>query len=447
MSAIVEANVDALPGPTHLFSGLGVGNLASKRHSQSPSRPKQAALESLHKAELVAQLGVPQFIWVPPRRPDRQFLQASGFGGSAEKQMSDALREAPELLQAALSSAFMWAANSGTFSTSVDCADGKHHFTPANLISSLHRGSEASERAGDLASLFGQNQPDITIHSALPSVAPMRDEGAANHMRLSNADGDRAINIFVYGDSNRDDRDSPRPTFYPRQTLASVEAIARTHRLPAEAVVFVRQHNAAISAGAFHNDVIATSHRDVLVFHERAFEDGNVVEEIQERFRAYVGESLRCFRISQEELSLENAVKSYLFNSQILTPVLDSGSMVLVCPKQCESNTQARAVIERLLSSEACPIEQVHFVSLDQSMAGGGGPACVRLRLPLPVASLDAAFGGTHRLTRQLSHNLKTAIEIHYPDSIVLDDFLDPNLLDQTNRACEALRAAVGQAT
>lgn len=446
MSRLIEANVDALPGPTHLFSGLGVGNLASKQHSQSPSHPKQAALESLRKAELVASLGVPQFVWMPPRRPNADLLQRSGFLSATHEQIARALDEAPQLLQASLSSAFMWAANSGTFSPSVDCADGKHHFTPANLISSLHRSSEATERAGDLASLFYSSEADVTIHPALSSVVPMRDEGAANHMRLSNVAGDRAINVFVYGADDADEG-TASPSFYPRQTRVSSEAIARAHQLATEAVVFARQHPDAISAGAFHNDVIATSHRDVLVYHEKAFADGNAADKIRQRFRNQIGEALHCFEISETELSLENAVKSYLFNSQILTPDPDDRSMVLVSPKQCESNSQARAVIDRLLESTACPIEKVHFVSLDQSMAGGGGPACVRLRLPLPVETLRAGFGGAHRLTPQLVTRLTAAIEMHYPDRIVLADFANPALIRQTTEAYTSLRAAVGQAT
>ncbi len=446
MSRLIEANVDALPGPTHLFSGLGVGNLASKQHSQSPSHPKQAALESLRKAELVASLGVPQFVWMPPRRPNADFLQRSGFLSAPHEQIARALDEAPQVLQASLSSAFMWAANSGTFSPSVDCADGKHHFTPANLISSLHRSSEATERAGDLAALFDSSGAKVTIHPALSSVVPMRDEGAANHMRLSNAAGDRAINVLVYG-ADDTDQYSARLALYPRQTRASVEAIARNHLLATEAVVFVRQHPDAISAGVFHNDVIATSHRDVLVYHEKAFADGNAVDDIRERFRNQVGEPLNSLEISEAELSLENAVKSYLFNSQILTPAPDDRSMVLVSPKQCESNSQARAVIDRLLESTACPIEKVHFVSLDQSMAGGGGPACVRLRLPLPAELLLSRFGDAHRLTSQLSQRLRSAIEKHYPDRIVLSDFADPELIHQTTEAYLSLRAAVAEAT
>lgn len=443
MSRIIEANVDAIPGPTHLFSGLGVGNLASKEHSQAPSHPKQAALESLQKAELVASLGVPQFVWVPPMRPNSDFLLKCGFGGSIPDQVRSALTQSPMLLQAALSSAFMWAANSGTYSPSVDCADGKSHFTPANLISSLHRSCEASERATDIAGLFQGHEPSLKIHPALPSVVPMRDEGAANHMRLCNANGDRAINVFVYGVDDSVDGSAPRPSFYPRQTLASVEAIARSHKLLPTATAFVQQHPDAISAGAFHNDVIATSHQNVLVYHEKAFAAGDTVDRLRSLFKEQVGQSLKCFKVAESELSLADAVASYLFNSQIVTPDSETAKMELISPKQCESNLQARAVIERLVSSPDCPIEKVHFVSLDQSMAGGGGPACVRLRLPMAANSVALAQGNANRLTSELAERLRAAIQAHYPDQITLADFADPTLLEQTAAAHKALRAVV----
>jgi succinylarginine dihydrolase len=57
MSETIEVNLDGLVGPTHHFGGLGVGNLASKRHRHLTSSPKRAALEGLRKAFQLAQSG------------------------------------------------------------------------------------------------------------------------------------------------------------------------------------------------------------------------------------------------------------------------------------------------------------------------------------------------------------------------------------------------------
>lgn len=439
---LIEANVDAIPGPTHLFSGLGVGNLASKEHSETPSHPRRAALESLAKAEFVASLGIPQFVWLPPQRPNTQFLTQCGFCGSIVEQVSASFEHAPEILHASLSSAFMWAANSGTFSPAVDCRDGRDHFTPANMISSLHRGSESLERAGDLAKLLAGDQ-QLVVHAPLPSLVPMRDEGAANHMRLSDASGTRAVNVFVYGVDDRSSDTTKQPTFYPRQTRSSVEAIGRQHQLRPDATFYIEQHPDAISAGAFHNDVIATSHRNVLVYHERAFSNNVVVDEVRSRFRKLAGDQLVSICVPESELPLEEAVKSYLFNSQILTPNPDQSRMVLVSPMQCESNVAARSVIEQLIRNPDCPIQQVHFVSLDQSMSGGGGPACVRLRLPLSQQSIEARQATSYRLTEDLADRLRRSIEQFYPERIRLQDFLDPLTLEKAETARQAILGCI----
>ncbi len=116
----------------------------------------------------------------------------------------------------------------------------------------------------------------------------MRDEGAANHMRLGTGDERPGINIFVYGDGD------PAPRInWPRQTRAAFEAIARRHGLPAENTFFLKQHPDAIDAGAFHNDVVAISHHDLLIHHERAFfEDAETLKRLENRFRELTGTRL-----------------------------------------------------------------------------------------------------------------------------------------------------------
>lgn len=441
---LVELNVDALPGPTHVFGGLGVGNVASMQSNQQPSFPKRAALQGLKKAALVARLGVPQFIWLPPQRPDLGLLRRIGFDGPRDQVLAAAFEQAPIAFAAAFSSAFMWAANSGTFSPGVDCADGKNHFTPANLISSWHRSGEASDRAADMQQMFasdaGSSLSGLVVHEPLPPLVPLRDEGAANHMRLSDASGRRGINLLVHGDGP----DSHTSRFTLRHTQAASRAIAQLHTLDQRDTFFLQQHPEAIGAGAFHNDVIATSHRDLLIYHEKAFVFGDSdLIAIQQRFEQKCGSPLRTIKISERQLSLAAAIESYFFNSQILTPLAHDGSsseaMVLVCPEQCRANQQARAVVEGLVNDDRCPIQSVHYVELGQSMSGGGGPACVRLRIPLEADQLSS-LGRAARLTPQLHDALFAAIEATYPDSLSLRDLLDVEVIQATQRAAETLR-------
>ncbi|MCA9133848.1 MAG: N-succinylarginine dihydrolase [Planctomycetales bacterium] len=421
---LTEINIDALVGPTHHYGGLGVGNIASQEHAYRESNPRAAALEGLEKASLLASLGVPQFIFLPPRRPRLQWLQQLGFEGPLPEQLQAALQTAPHILSAAFSSAFMWAANSATVSAATDTRDGRPHATPANLLSSWHRGGEAQERTNSLRSLLAPSGG--RVHSPLPSIVPLRDEGAANHMRLCDRSGRPGLNVFVYGDAG----ESPRSLagFFPRQTRAACEAIARQHQLSPETTFFLAQHPQAIAAGVFHNDVIATSHEHLLLYHELAFLDAEPeLQRLQQTFEKTMGKPLLRIEVSQRELPLPDAVRSYLFNSQIVTPGRapagsQSPQMAWVCPAQCRRIEAARQVIERLLNDPSIPLEQVHYISLDQSMAGGGGPACLRLRLPL--ASTDIAALPL-RLDDALEQRLREAIERWYPTRLHLADFGD----------------------
>lgn len=439
---VVEANIDALAGPTHHYGGLGVGNLASYEHGFTSSSPKAAALEGLQKAAMVASLGVPQFIWLPPLRPRFEFLEAIGFGGQKAQQLQSAYVEAPAALSAAYSSAFMWAANSGVFSSSCDTNDGCCHFTPANLISSWHRAFESEERPEDLAAMFHGTAAQLVVHPPLPAIVPLRDEGAANYMRLCGQSGWDAIHLFVYGDHPQ----GPSQ-FMPRQTRASVEAIARRHRLPVENTFFLQQHPSAIDAGVFHNDVIATSCGNLLVHHELAFRDGEeTLNQVADRFRVVCGDELEILKICSRELSLEDAVKSYLFNSQILAIPGSENGKSIVCPTNCQKIPTAKQVVERMVENSACSVQRAEFVSLHQSMSGGGGPACVRLRVPLSSSVLQQGWGRAARLTPSLHEALGEVVERFYPDRL---DFQELRLLEtaeMAERATNELRRVAAAA-
>ena len=147
MSA-VEVNFDGLPGPTHNYSGLSEGNLASERNRNMVANPRQAALQGLAKMKALADAGYAQAVLPPHERPAVDALRALGFAGPADGRIGDAAvvaraaREAPHLLAACSSAAAMWVANAATVSPSSDTADGRVHFTPANLASHFHRALE-----------------------------------------------------------------------------------------------------------------------------------------------------------------------------------------------------------------------------------------------------------------------------------------------------------------
>jgi succinylarginine dihydrolase len=322
----LEANFDGLVGPTHNYAGLAAGNLAAAKNANKPSNPRAAAHEGLAKMRTLAALGLLQGLLPPQERPHLPTLRALGFGGREHEVLYRALREAPGLLAAVSSASSMWTANAATVSPGPDTADGRVHFTPANLASHLHRALEAQTTARLLRATFPEG-PHFAHHAPLPATPELSDEGAANHTRFCREFGAGAIELFVYG---READPASEPTeaateapnephkFPARQSRAASEAVARLHGLPAARTVYARQHPAAIDAGAFHNDVVAVGHRRLLLHHEQAFAD---VESLQADLDRAGGGRLQVQRVSiaKGDLALDEAIASYLFNSQILS--------------------------------------------------------------------------------------------------------------------------------
>lgn len=443
---LIEINIDGLVGPTHHFGGLGVGNVASFEHQNQVSHPRQAALEGLNKAWLIASMGVSQFVFLPPYRPRIDMLSEIGFRGTIQEQLDAAQAHSPRALSAVFSSAFMWMANAATVTAASDSFDGRMHCTPANLISSWHRASEAAERTPQLEALLA-GIVNKQIHRPLPSILPLRDEGAANHMRLCDRSGRIGFNVFVYGVDDDTLVLQTQIRFPPRQTRASSQAISRLHQLPSDRTFFLQQHPLAIDAGVFHNDVIATSCDDLLLHHEFAFLHGEAeLSRLESQFEQSCGQSLRRITISNAELPLVDAVRSYLFNSQIVKPAANMGSdaprYVLVCPHHCEEIPAAAKLIASWIADPQVPIDEVRFVRLSESMANGGGPACLRLRMMLESENV-LRLSNKNRLTVELFDHLSAAIEKCYPQSLSAQDFCNAEFVTELNRIDTAMRRVV----
>lgn len=439
---LVEVNIDALVGPTHHFGGLGVGNEASREHRMQASNPKQAALQGLEKAALIASLGIPQFLWLPPVRPNLDLLSQLGFNGSVSDQLQAAAQLAPSALSAVFSSAFMWAANSATVSPAADCRDGRYHFTPANLISSWHRATEAIDRRQDLAHMFSVHGYH-EIHEPLPSIVPLRDEGAANHMRLCNDSGEIGFNIFVFGEREA----SRRPQRYlARQTLEASQAIARRHGLDPRSTFFLQQHPDAIDAGVFHNDVIATSHRGLLIHHELAFWEADTeLARLEAAFVQRTGRRLIRRVVAISEMTLEDAVRSYVFNCQIVTDRSRAAGLeewAIICPDQCSKIPSASKLVNALVVDSAVPISAARYVALEESMRGGGGPACLRLRVDADKTTL-AQLPLEFRLTESRLDRLREVIQSWYPERLTIDELTSMDFVEHLARTDQALVEAL----
>ena len=428
----MEVNFDGIPGPTHNYSGLAEGNLASEKHAQRVANPRAAALQGLAKMRALAARGYAQAVLPPHERPAVDALRALGFAGSDAAVVTAAARDAPRLLAACSSAAAMWVANAATVSPSADTSDGRVHFTPASLVSHFHRSLEAPVTTRVLRAIFA-DAARFTVHDPLPSAPQLGDEGAANHTRFDATDG-RGVELFVYGRAGFDDTGAAPRRFPARQTREASAAIARRHGLDPNRVVFAQQNPEAIDAGVFHNDVIAVGHGRTLFCHGRAFADPpRVLAELARK----VGDDFTPLIVAEQDVSLADAVSTYLFNSQLLTR--PDGRMLLVAPAECREHRGVDAYLGRLIAGGG-PIAEVLMFDLRQSMENGGGPACLRLRVELTDEE-RASLGARVLLDDALAGELDGWIRRNYRDRLAPADLPDPALLDESRRALDELTA------
>ncbi|MDQ3034167.1 MAG: N-succinylarginine dihydrolase [Myxococcota bacterium] len=429
-----EANFDGLVGPTHNYAGLSYGNVASTKNLGAASSPRHAALQGLAKMKALAELGLVQGVLPPHQRPDLRTLRRLGFSGSDAQVIERAGREDATLLALCSSASAMWTANAATVAPSADTADGRVHFTPANLIDRPHRAIEPEQTARTLRAIF-RDEARFVVHDHVAMGQAFGDEGAANHTRLRSADAASGVHLFVYGRRGIGG-DETAPRKYPaRQTLEASRAVARLHGLGDDRAIFVQQEPSVIDEGVFHNDVIAVGHERLLFFHERAFRDRDAaLRAILERVP-----DLEPVEVLDRDVTVDDAVRSYLFNSQILTP--PGGGRVLVAPEECREIPSVAALLDRLVGQGV--FSEVKVFDLRQSMRNGGGPACLRLRVVLGPEEV-AAIAPSCRIDEHTHARLVRWVETHYRDRLEAKDLADPQLLDESRRALDELTQQLG---
>ncbi len=422
-----EINFDGLVGNTHNYAGLSFGNVASSNHKGQVSSPKTAALQGLNKMKALADQGLKQGVLPPHVRPFMPFLRNIGFAGDDASVLTQA-KAYPHYLNVAHSASNMWVANAGTVAPSADTADGRVHFTPANLSSMLHRAIEYPQTARTLKHIFADPRYFAHHDALLGNIHS--DEGAANHTRFCDAYGDKGVHLFVYGQSVY--RDEPKPQIFPaRQTRESFEAIMRLHQLNAGCCVFARQNPEVIDAGVFHNDVISVGNRNLLFTHEKAFADKATV---YAELRAKCPADFAIVEVPAAQVSVADAVNSYLFNSQLVSIGAET---VLIAPSNCREMPAVKAYLDALVASDA-PIDAINYFAVKQSMANGGGPACLRLRVVLTDEEL-AHLSGRVLLNDALYGDLLGWVEKHYRDKLAPEDLGDIALLQETQAALREL--------
>jgi succinylarginine dihydrolase len=176
------------------------------------------------------------------------------------------------------------------------------------------------------------------------------------------------------------------------------------------------------------------------MFHGEAFAQKDALFEGLKRAGEARGFAPVLLEASADELTLDEAVKSYLFNSQIVT--LPSGAMALVLPHEVEETPRAKAFVDRVLASNG-PIREAHYLDLRQSMRNGGGPACLRLRVVLSQAEI-AALGAGVILDEAKIDALEGVVRRSYRDRLELSDLADPAMLRESRTALDEIGQVLG---
>jgi succinylarginine dihydrolase len=404
---LTEINFDGLIGPSHNYAGLSLGNLASAKNAGGTSYPRAAALQGIAKMRANIALGLTQGVFMPQARPNREWLEW----------LATTPEEAePGLLACALSASSMWAANAATVTPAPDSINGKCHLLVANLMTMPHRSHEWRGTLQQLQTAFANEA--FWVHT--PAQAPFGDEGAANHMRLCPHHGSAGIEVFVYGVAG-----GPFPA---RQHIQASKFVARRNQV--KNAMFVQQSDEAIAAGAFHNDVVAVANERVLFAHEHAFADKDA---FYAELRAKLPE-VEIIEVPAASVSLADAIGSYLFNAQLVT--LPDGGMALILPTEAQENARVWGWLQTMIAGNG-PIRRLVPVDVRQSMANGGGPACLRLRVVCDPADVDPRFlVDDAKLDR-----IAEIVETHWPESVNPGELTSPALWTKIETARAALLA------
>jgi succinylarginine dihydrolase len=385
--------ITCMPGPTHHFGGHSFGNIASMESKGYSSNPKAAALEWLQHINLIHELGAIQYILPPHRRPN-------------------IMTRKPTLLD--VSSAFMWIANAAHFIPSEPPC-----IISANMVCTAHRSKEHRFYKYWLRRLFSDT--DISVLNALDSP----DEGAANDIYLWNPDTQQGLSVFISG--------STSTNFPIRQSKQAYDQIVDKHCL--SHYFLLEQHPNAIDAGVFHNDIISFGYGAYFFCHEQAFQDQSLrLSALADHFESECDAPLQIIQVLSDQLSLEETITTYLFNSQI---IVLKGVVTLVCPLQVKEYPKAFNIVSDWKSRGY--IDHIVFTDLTHSLMNGGGPACLRLSCMIPsyiISSIASQFKYSSTLFDQLSD----IVESSYPANCSLLDIQEnPYAYRQIVRNIEAV--------
>ena len=140
--------------------------------------------------------------------------------------------------------------------------------------------------------------------------------------------------------------------------------------------------------------------------------------------------------LSLEAASLADAISSYLFNAQLVT--LPGGGMALILPSEARENAVVWRWLNTLIAGNG-PVRQLVPVDVRESMANGGGPACLRLRVVADPATIDQRFLADPSKLDLIAD----VVQRYWPEHIDLANLGDAGLIAQIRTARSALVKAL----
>jgi succinylarginine dihydrolase len=112
--------------------------------------------------------------------------------------------------------------------------------------------------------------------------------------------------------------------------------------------------------------------------------------------------------------------------------------MALIVPTEAWESAEVRAWVNSLLAGNG-PIRRVIPVDVRQSMANGGGPACLRLRVVADPATVDPRF----LLDEAKALRIEGAIAQTWPETLDPQELGRPWLAEQVRTARRTLLEAL----
>ena len=241
---MIDVNFDGIPGPTHNYAGLARGNLAAEKQRAATSRIRaKPRCRGSRKCARSPQRG-----YAAGRAAAARAARSSArCARSAFPAATPTSSRAPRATRRRCSPRARrprrcGSANAATVSPSADTADGRVHFTPANLVAHFHRSLEAPTTTRDPARDL--RRPDaLRRPRSVAGRAAVRRRGRGEPHAIRGAPGAPGVEFFVYGRAALRRGRAGAARNFPRGRRAKPRRRSRaaTASIP-RARVFAQQH-------------------------------------------------------------------------------------------------------------------------------------------------------------------------------------------------------------